>query len=195
MGNDPVNNADPTGMFLVAGALIGAGIELAVQIATGSDINVKDIAVAGAVGAVTGGFAGQFAKAAAIGSMSASKAISQTAKVAFSTGVAGSAAKSGLNGEAPSAKKMAIAGVANAAGSAVGAKLATAGAAQLESKIAQGGVAAHVAKTTQSAVFPEAAENSVAGSGELSQAGADFVANYAEASAAEKLDEQKNKSR
>lgn len=185
--NNPYLYKDPTGEFGVVGFLIGAGIEAAVQYATTGTIDVSDVVIAGAVGAVTGGFAGNLAKSAATGVITTSTAVKETAKVAFSTGVAGSAAKSAVNGEAPDAKKMALGGAANAVGSAVGAKIATAGAAKLEAMAKAGGIQGHIAQATQSKVFPDAAEAATATTGEAGKVTADAAAASAEAALSEEI--------
>ena len=79
--NDPVNKSDPSGEFwnIVAGAALGAGMEVLTQLATGTklrDINWVDVAVQGAVGAVTSGtIPFRFLK-------TASKVVKATAKIA-----------------------------------------------------------------------------------------------------------------
>ena len=79
--NDPVNRSDPSGEFwnIVAGAALGAGMEVLTQLATGTklrDINWVDVAVQGAVGAVTSGtIPFRFLK-------TASKVVKATAKIA-----------------------------------------------------------------------------------------------------------------
>ena len=79
--NDPVNKSDPSGEFwnIVAGAALGAGMEVLTQLATGTklrDINWVDAAVQGAVGAVTSGtIPFRFLK-------TASKVVKATAKIA-----------------------------------------------------------------------------------------------------------------
>ena len=68
--NDPTNQTDPTGQcpWCLAGALIGAAIETGSQLAANggdvSKLNVGEIAVAAATGAVGGGAVGAVAKAA-----------------------------------------------------------------------------------------------------------------------------------
>ncbi|WNC68730.1 RHS repeat-associated core domain-containing protein [Thalassotalea nanhaiensis] len=66
VGNDPVNNADPTGKFLI-GAGVGFALDLTVQlIANGGDITKVDpvqLAGATAMGAIGAGIGAQIAKA------------------------------------------------------------------------------------------------------------------------------------
>ena len=79
--NDPVNKSDPSGEFwnIVVGAALGAGMEVLTQLAAGTklrDINWVDVAVQGAVGAVTSGtIPFRFLK-------TASKVVKATAKIA-----------------------------------------------------------------------------------------------------------------
>ena len=79
--NDPVNRSDPSGEFwnIVVGAALGAGMEVLTQLAAGTklrDINWVDVAVQGAVGAVTSGtIPFRFLK-------TASKVVKATAKIA-----------------------------------------------------------------------------------------------------------------
>ncbi|MBP1152676.1 RHS repeat-associated core domain-containing protein, partial [Methylocaldum sp. RMAD-M] len=66
VGNDPVNEVDPTGEFGLAGAIIGGGIDLGIQLAmSGGDIssvNWRDVGLSMVAGALTGGLAnGNFA--------------------------------------------------------------------------------------------------------------------------------------
>ena len=66
VANDPVNNTDPTGEAAVVGAILGAAAEVAIQRATGTDwedIDLGDVAVAGAAGATGLGAVTQAGKA------------------------------------------------------------------------------------------------------------------------------------
>jgi hypothetical protein len=66
--NSPYKYIDPDGRFGVVGALIGAGIEAALQIgASGHITSTKSIFVAAGVGAVTGGLGSVIGKAAVSG--------------------------------------------------------------------------------------------------------------------------------
>jgi RHS repeat-associated protein len=80
VGNDPVNMVDPTGEFGVFGALISAGIEIAiqsVQVAKGGSYNVGKIAISALAG---GAGVGLGQKAAQLGSL-----LSNSSKVAATT--------------------------------------------------------------------------------------------------------------
>ena len=70
VANDPVNNSDPTGKFFLVGAVIGAGLDLGLQLVENdgdfSRVDYGSVAVSGALGAV-GGFAGNIARAARSG--------------------------------------------------------------------------------------------------------------------------------
>ena len=81
--NDPVNRSDPSGEFwnIVAGAALGAGMEVLTQLATGTklrDINWVDVAVQGAVGA---------ASSFTIGFKVASKALNLAVNIVKNVGV------------------------------------------------------------------------------------------------------------
>ena len=81
--NDPVNKSDPSGEFwnIVAGAALGAGMEVLTQLATGTklrDINWVDVAVQGAVGA---------ASSFTIGFKVASKALNLAVNIVKNVGV------------------------------------------------------------------------------------------------------------
>tara|TARA_Y100000782_G_scaffold115479_1_gene158996 strand:+ start:13271 stop:13603 length:333 start_codon:yes stop_codon:yes gene_type:complete len=104
------------------GAVIGAGVELIAQVATGQDINVTDIAIAGAVGAVTGGFAGRAATQAVKGAITGSKAVTRTTAVSGAANGVGSVTSDLANGKEVNLTKAATSTVAGAAGGFVGAK-------------------------------------------------------------------------
>ncbi len=81
--NDPVNRSDPSGEFwiIVAGAALGAGMEVLTQLTTGTklrDINWVDVAVQGAVGA---------ASSFTIGFKVASKAVNLAVNIVKNVGV------------------------------------------------------------------------------------------------------------
>ena len=81
--NDPVNRSDPDGEFwnIVAGAALGAGMEVLTQLATDTklrDINWVDVAVQGAVGA---------ASSFTIGFKVASKALNLAVNIVKNVGV------------------------------------------------------------------------------------------------------------
>ncbi|KZW99045.1 hypothetical protein JL49_19640 [Pseudoalteromonas luteoviolacea] len=76
VNNNPYKYTDPNGEFLnfAIGFVVGAGIEAAVQygqVVAGvrESVDMSDVLVAGAVGSVTGGFAGRLANSAAKGAI------------------------------------------------------------------------------------------------------------------------------
>jgi uncharacterized protein RhaS with RHS repeats len=149
VNNNPYKYTDPNGEFLW-GAVIGAGVELIAQVATGQEINLPDIAIAGAVGAVTGGFAGRAATQAFKGVMTGSKAVAQTAAVSGAANGVGSAASDLANGKEVNLTKAATSTVAGAAGGFVGAKGANAVTSKLDNLSNAGGISSQIANTTQS---------------------------------------------
>jgi RHS repeat-associated protein len=75
---DPLNDQDPTGEFGLAGALIGAGLDLGLQLATNGGkiecVNWMQVGISGAVGAILpGAFARRFAVSAGRGGANAWK--------------------------------------------------------------------------------------------------------------------------
>ena len=81
--NDPVNKSDPSGEWahIIAGAALGAGMEVLTQLATGTklrDINWVDVAVQGVAGAFT---------SVTIGFKVASKAVNLAANIIKNVGV------------------------------------------------------------------------------------------------------------
>nr|WP_221435295.1 RHS repeat-associated core domain-containing protein [Thalassotalea piscium] len=152
VGNDPVNATDPTGKFLVPGFLIGAGIELIAQAATGN-FDASDVLIAGAVGAVTGGFAGKAAMSAIKGTITASKAVKQTTAVSAIASGTGSMGQDLANGDSISVTKAAISTVSGAAGGLVGGKVGNSFAGKLDSMSNAGGIASQVSGTTRSAMI------------------------------------------
>jgi RHS repeat-associated protein len=106
VGNDPVNNIDPTGEFLqtLVGGLVGGAVSLALDYAaSGGDLSWEQAAGSFAGGAVTGALVANgvpITAANAIGSM-AGEALTQGAQAA--------------NGKQASAGKVVVAGVVGAA--------------------------------------------------------------------------------
>ncbi|MGE0082858.1 MAG: RHS repeat-associated core domain-containing protein [Desulfococcaceae bacterium] len=60
--NNPVNLIDPTGEFALAGALLGGGIDLAVQLISGDDINWVSVGMSALAGAAGVGLGTSVAK-------------------------------------------------------------------------------------------------------------------------------------
>tara|TARA_B100002049_G_scaffold123122_1_gene91032 strand:- start:1010 stop:1522 length:513 start_codon:yes stop_codon:yes gene_type:complete len=132
------------------GAVIGAGVELIAQVATGQDINVTDIAIAGAVGAVTGGFAGRAATQAVKGAITGSKAVTRTTAVSGAANGVGSVTSDLANGKEVNLTKAATSTVAGAAGGFVGAKGANSITNKLDNLSNSGGISSQISNTTRS---------------------------------------------
>ncbi len=154
--------------------VIGAGIELAAQIATGQDINLTDIAIAGAVGAVTGGFAGRAATQAIKGAITASKAVKQTAAVSSVASAAGSVGQDLANGDSISITKAGISAVSGAAGGLVGGKVGNSFAGKLDSMSNAGGIASQISGTTRSAMIGNTAGQTTSAATGLANKAADL---------------------
>ena len=156
VNNNPYKYTDPNGEFLW-GAVIGAGIELGAQIATGQDINLKDVAIAGAVGLVTGGFAGRAATQALKGAITGVKAIKQTAKVSGVASGGGSIASDVANGRDISVKNAGISTITGAAGGLLGGKISNKYASKLDSMSNAGGIPAQISTTSRSSIVGKTA--------------------------------------
>ncbi len=161
--NNPYKYQDPDGEFGLVGAGIGMGFEFAIQMATSkgsfserlSNVDVTDILVAGAVGAVTGGLGGRAAIQASKGLLSTASAVSQTAKVGAATSSLGSGAKDLLNGDSPDATKMIASGAVGGLSSSIGSRIGLARITALEKAArssAPGGP--NIASTTRSVLRP-----------------------------------------
>ncbi len=151
--NNPYRFRDPDGQFGVLGAIIGAGIEAGLQIATeGKVTNVSAVVVAGAVGAVTGGLGSVVGKAAVSGAISTTRAVATVAAVGGAANATGKVAEGAITGKGTSPQEAAIAAAVGAAGSAAGAKIGLSAVAKLEAMAAKAGIAGHVGQTTQAAV-------------------------------------------
>ena len=129
------------------GDVIGAGVELIAQVATGQDINVTDIAIAGAVGAVTGGFAGRAATQAVKGAITGSKAVARTTAVSGAANSVGSVTSDIANGKEVNLTKAATSTVA---GGFVGAKGANSITNKLDNLSNSGGISSQISNTTRS---------------------------------------------
>lgn len=148
--NNPYTFKDPDGRFGVFGALIGAGIEAGMQIATeGKVTNLTAVVAAGAVGAVTGGLGSVVGKAAVSGAISTTRAVATMAAVGGAANATEKVAEGAITGNGSSAKDVAVAA---AAGSAAGAKIGLDAVAKLEAMAAKAGITGHVGQTTQAAV-------------------------------------------
>ncbi|WP_295033348.1 RHS repeat-associated core domain-containing protein [Shewanella sp.] len=164
VNNNPYKYTDPNGEFLW-GVVIGAGIELTAQISTGQDIDFTDIAIAGAVGAVTGGFAGRAATQAFKGVITASKAVKQTVAVSAIVSGVGSAGQDLANGNSISVTKAAISTVSGAAGGLIGGKVGNSFAGKLDSMSNAGGIASHISTTRSAMVGNTAGQTTSAATG------------------------------
>jgi RHS repeat-associated protein len=152
--NNPYRFKDPDGRFGIPGALAGAAIEAIAQYAvTGSVSDYKAIAVAAAVGAVTGGVGSYAAKAAMTGATTAGKAVVATAAAGGAAAAAGKHAEAALKGETASAKDVGIAAAGGAAGAGAAGAIANGAAGALGKAAASSdGVVSGIAAATRSAI-------------------------------------------
>ena len=159
--NNPYKYKDPDGRFGVPGFLIGAGIEIVEQMATGegsfterlSSIDKTDVFVAGAVGAVTGGLGGRLGTQAAKGAISTGRAALQTAKAGGAASAIGSGASDVANGQAPDAGKMVASGTVGFVAAGTGSQVGLSGVAKLDRMAASSAPGApNMAAATQSAL-------------------------------------------
>lgn len=155
--NNPYKFVDPDGRFGIVGALIGGGIEVGVQVfvegKSFSQVDKSDVAVAMAVGAVTGGLGGRLATQAAKGAITAGRAAVQTGKAGAAASALGSGAKDVANGKAPDGAKMAASGAVGGLAAGAGARIGLSSVSSLEraaASSAPGGP--NIASTTQSAL-------------------------------------------
>jgi uncharacterized protein YcfJ len=179
VNNNPYKYTDPDGEFLL-GIAIGAVIELGAQIASGQEIDLTDIAIAGVVGAVTGGFAGRAATQALKGAITASKSVKQTAAVSAGASGLGSAAQDLANGKSISLKNAAVSTVTGAAGGALGGKLGNKFASKLDSMSDAGGISAQISGTTRSAVVGNTAGQQTSAATGLANKAGDFALSVAD---------------
>ena len=150
--NSPYKYIDPDGRFGVVGALIGAGVEAALQIGTSGHItSTKSILVAAGVGAVTGGLGSVIGKAAVSGTVTAGRAVLAATAVGGGAGAVGKVVDGAANGKPASAGEVAVAVAAGAVGGGIGAKIGLSAVAAVEGLAARAGVAGHVGETTQAA--------------------------------------------
>ena len=149
--NNPYKYTDPDGEFGIVGALIGAGVEAGIQLATqGKITDVKAIAVAGAVGAVTGGIGGRLATQAVKGTISASKAVTTTAAVGGAANGVGTVASNAIDGKATTATEAAVAVAGGAVGAGAGAKIANRVASKLDNLSNSSNLGQGIADATRS---------------------------------------------
>lgn len=167
--NNPYKYVDPDGEFGLIGALIGATVEAASQIISheGSysdfSFDKTDIAVAGAVGFVTGGVGGRLATSAAKGTLSASNAVAGTASVGSTASATGAIVGAELNGKTATAKEVGTAAALGGLGAGAGAKIANSAAKTLEKGF--GALNSSIFSTTTSSMVG----NTAAGSTSLTQ--------------------------
>jgi len=153
--NNPYKYTDPDGKFGLIGALIGAVVETGAQlISSGGDfskLDYSDIAVAGAVGFVTGGIGGRLATSAVKGTMAASEAVALTASVGGMASGLGAEVGGQLNGKPITGTQVVTSMVGGALGAGLGAKVATGFANTLQKGF--GALNSQVANTTKSAMI------------------------------------------
>ncbi len=181
--NNPYKYTDPDGRFGVVGALIGAGIEAGMQIATeGKVTHWAAVGVAGAVGAVTCGLGGVIGKAAVSGAVTTTQAVVAAAAVGGVASATGKVAEGALTGKGASGKEVAVAAVAGDAGGGAGAKVGLSAVAKVETMAASNGVAGHVGRTTQAAMRQggKAVGPSTSAGQKVGQTAADAASSYAE---------------
>jgi len=131
--NSPYKYIDPDGRFGVVGALIGAGVEAALQIGTSGHItSTKSILVAAGVGAVTGGLGSVIGKAAVSGTVTAGRAVLAATAVGGGAGAVGKVVDGAANGKPASAGEVAVAVAAGAVGGGIGAKIGLSAVAAVE---------------------------------------------------------------
>ncbi|ACE84971.1 RHS repeat-associated core domain-containing protein [Cellvibrio japonicus] len=151
--NDPVNYTDPTGEFGIFGAAIGIGFEIISQASKGdlgfNANSMSKIAIAGAVGAVTGGIGGRLATQALQGTISASKAVATTAAVGGTANGVGTVASNAIDGKATTATEAAVVVAGGAAGAGAGAKIANQVASKLDNLGKSSGLGQHISDTTR----------------------------------------------
>jgi RHS repeat-associated protein len=181
--NSPYKYIDPDGRFGVVGALIGAGIEAALQIEMSGHItSTKSIFVAAGVGAVTGGLGSIIGKAAVSGTVTAGRAVLAATAVGGGAGAVGKVVDGAMNGKSASAGEVSVAAAAGAVGGGIGAKIGLSAVAAVERLAARGGVAGHVGATTQAAIQQggHAVEPAATTGQAAAQRAADVGTSYAE---------------
>ncbi|ADN75521.1 ParB-like nuclease domain protein [Ferrimonas balearica DSM 9799] len=129
VNNSPFKYVDPDGEFGLLGAAIGMGVEIGAQLLSNggdiSQIDVSDVIVAGAVGAVTGGLGGRLASSAVKGTMTVGDAVVTTASIGGTASGVGAIVAGELNGTPATAGQVGAAVVGGTLGAGAGAKLAS----------------------------------------------------------------------
>jgi len=151
--NNPYKYVDPDGRFanFIIGALIGAGIEAAVQIATtGKVSDWKAVGIAGAVGSITGGIGGRLGTQAIKGTISATKAVRTAAAVGGTANAAGTVISNAIDGKSTSITEVTTAAALGAIGAGVGAKISNSMAQSLDDLSRSSNLGQHIADTTRS---------------------------------------------
>jgi RHS repeat-associated protein len=98
--NNPYKYVDPDGELGLIGALIGAGIEVAIQLGTKGEIHDwKAVGIADALGAVTGGVGGRLATQALKGTISGTRATARTAQAGVLANVTGIVTSNAIDGK------------------------------------------------------------------------------------------------
>ena len=152
--NNPINHTDPDGRCpMCIGALIGAGIEIGMQLATdGKVTSWESVAVSAGVGAVTGGLGGIIGKAAVSGAITTGRAVAAASAVGSAASATGKVVEGAWTGKGVSTTEVAVAAATGGLGGASGAKIGLNAVAKLESMAASNGIAGTVGRTTQAAV-------------------------------------------
>jgi RHS repeat-associated protein len=112
VGNDPMNKIDPTGKFInvIVGLVIGVAVDAAIQYATTGTIDPVQLAIAGAMGAVTSGAS---AVAASVVKSTVAKGAIEVGVDVIASGLAGAVGAAVLSGSENSERTAGdIAGVA-----------------------------------------------------------------------------------
>lgn len=166
--NNPYKYVDPDGRSPVHLALffVGMGVDAAVQYSINGSVNLTDAAIAGGAAVVTGGASALFARGVVTGTMTAGRAILNTASVGAAAGALSSAAQDAQKGNEVSLPNAAINAVAGAVGAGVGGKAATSTAGKVNNLASsKDGVMNHIGETTRGSNVGTAAAG--AGVGEI----------------------------
>jgi len=152
--NNPYKFTDPDGRCpMCIGAVIGAGIEIGMQLATdGKVTSWKSVAVSAGVGAVTGGLGGIIGKTAVSGAITTGKAVVAAGAVGGAASATGKVVEGAWTGKGASSKEVAVAAATGGLGGATGARIGLNAVAKLEDMAASNGIAGTVGRTTQAAV-------------------------------------------
>lgn len=189
MSDPAVKFKDPGGRLGVVGALIGGGIELGFQLyENGGDISkvdVGDVLIATAVGAVGGRLANQ----AIQGTIKASTAVARTGATGAVASASGEVTSAVIDGEAPDAGRVGLAAAAGLIGSGAGAKIVNSAAARLDD-IAES-AAPYVADATRSALVGRSAQAATTSGQQAATIATDSATAGAQASAEAAIREKK----